>query len=227
MRRKSRPKLTVQSRRPTILMVIPFPLKIVASVVAVIVGLGILYSTTSLVSGPRVNFASLDTGISSRIERVIDSTVSVSREILLNIAMPPAEDDEAVTVAATAQQTAPVGRYILVVGSFPTEKAARSHIAQCKDEAMKISRWTAIIASTWHLLPTSMKLSRLHHHFRSVIRESGCAVADDGLPVLNAIIYSPLIIPSFRLDLNYGFPAILINRRSIRRYTDEKLTLST
>lgn len=119
-------------------VVIPFPLKIVASVVAVIVGLGILYSTTSLVSGPRVNFASLDTGISSRIERVIDSTVSVSREILLNIAMPPAEDDEAVTAAATAQQTEPVGRYILVVGSFPTEKAARTHIAQCNDEAMKI-----------------------------------------------------------------------------------------
>ena len=85
-----------------------------------IVGLGhSLFDDKLLVSGPRVNFASLDTGISSRIERVIDSTVSVSREILLNIAMPPAEDDEAVTVAATAQQTAPVGRYILVVGSVP------------------------------------------------------------------------------------------------------------
>lgn len=118
-------------------VVIPFPLKIVASIVAVIVGLGILYSTTSLVSGPRVNFASLDTGISSRIERVIDSTVSVSREILLNIAMPPAQENEPVTDGRVADSE-PLGRYILVVGSFPTEKSARSHIAQCKDEAMKI-----------------------------------------------------------------------------------------
>ena len=73
-------KVARADRQP---VVIPFPLKIVASIVAVMVGLGILYSTTSLVNGPRVNFASLDTGISTHIEFVtadrVRTAVDVSR----------------------------------------------------------------------------------------------------------------------------------------------------
>lgn len=130
-------KVARADRQP---VVIPFPLKIVASIVAVMVGLGILYSTTSLVNGPRVNFASLDTGISTHIERVIDSTVSVSREILLNIAMPPAEVEtaapqEAESMVADAEEP---GRYLLVVASFPNEKTARRHIAQMADDSLRI-----------------------------------------------------------------------------------------
>lgn len=130
-------KVACADRQP---VVIPFPLKIVASIVAVMVGLGILYSTTSLVNGPRVNFASLDTGISTHIERVIDSTVSVSREILLNIAMPPAEVEtaapqEAESIVADAEEP---GRYLLVVASFPNEKTARRHIAQMADDSLRI-----------------------------------------------------------------------------------------
>ena len=130
-------KVAGADRQP---VVIPFPLKIVASIVAVMVGLGILYSTTSLVNGPRVNFASLDTGISTHIERVIDSTVSVSREILLNIAMPPEEVETAVPqeVEGMAADAEVPGRYILVVGSFPSEKTARRHIAQMADDSLRI-----------------------------------------------------------------------------------------
>lgn len=121
-------------------LIIPFPLKIVASIVAVMVGFGILFSTTSLVNGPRINFASLDTGIGTHIERVIDSTVSVSREILLNIALPSAatdSDSQQSKKQNIVEDTAP-GRYILVVGSFPTQAAAQRHIDLTGDTSLKI-----------------------------------------------------------------------------------------
>ena len=122
-------------------VVIPFPLKIVASIIAVMVGLGILYSTTSLVNSPRMNFASLDTGIGTHIERVIDSTVSVSREILLNIALPPLSSANRSSRPASepvAVTTSAPSRYILVVGSFPTQIAAERHIALTGDNSLRI-----------------------------------------------------------------------------------------
>ena len=123
--------------------VIPFPLKVVASIVAILVCFGIIYSTTSLVNSPRINFASLDTGIGSRLERVLDSGLAVSREILLNIAMPPAETEEpAQRVArhAVALQPAAVGplRYILVVGSFPTSEAANRFVKETGDSSLRV-----------------------------------------------------------------------------------------
>lgn len=120
--------------------IIPFPLKVVASIVAVIVGIGLLYTTTSLVNSPRANFASLDSGISSRIERVIDSGLAVSREILLNIAMPPAEPaTQTVTEAAPALPEA-IGpqRYILVVASFPTSGAAARFVEEAADSSLRV-----------------------------------------------------------------------------------------
>lgn len=131
----------VEEERVTV--VIPLPLKIVASIVAVMVGLGVLYSTTSLVNSPKVNFASLDSGIGTRIERVIDSTVSVSREILLNIATPPAESsnnaNETATVATVVNgERNQIGRYLLVVGSFPSRTLAERHISEVGDQTLSI-----------------------------------------------------------------------------------------
>lgn len=130
----------VDEREP---VVIPMPLKIVASIVAVMVGLGVLYSTTSLVNSPKVNFASLDSGIGTHIERVIDSTVSVSREILLNIATPPAESSNSAngtTSVATAVngERNRIGRYLLVVGSFPSRTLAERHISEVGDQTLSI-----------------------------------------------------------------------------------------
>lgn len=120
---------------------IPMPLKIVASIVAVMVGLGILYSTTSLVNGPRANYASLDTGIGSRLEQSCEveemsAAASLSREILLNIARPVVEAD--VNKADKAETAEKPGRYILVVGSFPTLKAAQRHISHTGDPSLKV-----------------------------------------------------------------------------------------
>lgn len=134
--------------------VFPAPLKFVASIIAIMVGLGILYSTTSLVQSPRLNFASLDTGIGSRIEnRAVDTSElagSLSREILLNIAMPedeecslPTETPAKADAVNTCVNTKPAesaipGRYIIVVGSFPSKRAAERHIAHVDDNSLRI-----------------------------------------------------------------------------------------
>lgn len=138
-------------------IIFPAPLKFVASIVAIMIGLGILYSTTSLVNSPRMNFASLDTGISSRLEQThsIDTpavSLDLSREILLNIALPsadgcdfPASDAQIAAVDRKAeapslapQALAAPGRYILVVGSFPSRRAAERHIGALGDSSLHI-----------------------------------------------------------------------------------------
>ncbi|MCM1356554.1 MAG: hypothetical protein NC212_09150 [Staphylococcus sp.] len=133
--------------------VIPTPLKIVASFIAVMIAFGILYSTTSLVDRGRMNFASLDTGLSSHLEQTISidtpSIIGLSREILLNIAF-PADSKEAPDASVTkevgstakdsgAAKTSDIpGRYILVVGSFPNHQAAERHICNVGDTSLKI-----------------------------------------------------------------------------------------
>lgn len=138
-------------------IIFPAPLKFVASIVAIMIGLGILYSTTSLVNSPRMNFASLDTGISSRLEQThsIDTpavSLDLSREILLNIALPsvdgcdfPASDAPIAAVDRKAeaptlapQALAAPGRYILVVGSFLSRRAAERHIDSLGDSSLRI-----------------------------------------------------------------------------------------
>lgn len=138
-------------------IIFPAPLKFVASIVAIMIGLGILYSTTSLVNSPRMNFASLDTGISSRLEQThsIDTpavSLDLSREIMLNIAL-PAGDGSGLTASDThraavdrkaeaptlaPQALAAPGRYILVVGSFPSRCAAERHIGALGDSSLRI-----------------------------------------------------------------------------------------
>lgn len=132
--------------RPRVLA-IPTPLKVVASVIVVMVALGILYSTTGLVNGSKTISASLDTGISSRIEQsacayetLVDE--NVSREIVLNIAK-PVEDDETLVLAQqvpSSESRLPdaTQRYLLVVGSFPSLSSANRHIAYVGDESLRV-----------------------------------------------------------------------------------------
>lgn len=107
-------------------------LRIAASLILVLLGCGIFLTTGNLF-GPRDSQrASLDSGLRASIPSVtpappgtevpaVETTLPVSREIQLNIARPaeaPAAETEPAAVSAEP------GRYLLVVGSFPTLKAA-------------------------------------------------------------------------------------------------------
>lgn len=119
---------------------IPLPLKIVASVIVVMVALGILYSTTSLVNGPCMNFASLDTGLSSTMEPAasVEASITdvVSRDILLNIAIP--DEKQSVNESYSPEVVKKTGRYILVVASYPSKRAAERHIQAIGDSSLNI-----------------------------------------------------------------------------------------
>lgn len=118
---------------------IPLPLKIVASVMFMLVALGILYSTTSLVGGEKMKFASLDTGLSSTVAAVVDVTPdseSLSHEIVLNIACPV--DEQTVANNTASARSYSIGRYILVVASYQSYAQASRHIAYVGDSSLKI-----------------------------------------------------------------------------------------
>ena len=119
---------------------IPLPLKIVASVIMVMVTFGILYSTTSLVDSSNVNSAMLDTGISRYIEdTVVGENLAmddvVSNEIVLNIALPPTTD---VQSAISDPHSLSLGRYLLVVASFPNRILAQRHKDYIGDDNLGI-----------------------------------------------------------------------------------------
>lgn len=126
--------------------VIPLPLKIVASVAVILVALGILYSTTSLVKDPMLNYASLDTGLSFDYRKIqMDSAdlESVSREIILNIAKPAEASSESMSHGKTAmdkstKSTVASNHYFLVVASYPTKEGAERHIRYFDDDGLKI-----------------------------------------------------------------------------------------
>ncbi len=128
--------MSIANDSPRILS-IPTPLKIVASIIVIMVGLGILYSTTGLVRSPEVTFASLDTGISLNAETTLPMETSfvsepepdISREIELFISAPA---NEALTeTSAQIEDSSHFNdgdRYLLVVASLPSHKAAVKHI---------------------------------------------------------------------------------------------------
>lgn len=123
------------------IITIPAPLKIVASIVVIMVALGILYST-SLVRSPETNLASLDTGISTKIEAsmpfetVVDSSFgpALSREIQLNISLPIAPEEAPVVMVSESESSSEGNhfsdsdRYLLVVASYPSHSLAMKHI---------------------------------------------------------------------------------------------------
>lgn len=121
------------------MLVIPAALKIVASIVVVMVTLGIVYSTTRLVRGPELNFATLDTGLSARFEASMPSETVVntsiepvlSREIQLNISVPTSmmrDSVESVSKEADGDRFNDSDRYLLVVASYPSRLLAMKHI---------------------------------------------------------------------------------------------------
>lgn len=114
----------------------PTPLKIVASFIILMVAFGLLYSTTGLVRGPEVKFASLDTGFSVHVDSPLNINESIdtaiqpplSREISLNIAYPVFESEEETSKVACDNEFNASDRYIVVVASFPSRRAAERHI---------------------------------------------------------------------------------------------------
>lgn len=106
----------------------PSWLKVAASVIFIMLSLGLVYSTTNLADGSRREQASLDSGLRKGVEAVAvasEKVLPVSREILLNISRPKSD--------ATAQhpqaETQEPARYLLVVGSFPSQRKADAYIA--------------------------------------------------------------------------------------------------
>lgn len=107
---------------------IPVALKLAASLIIAVVACGIFISTGKLMNNRQSNFASLDSGLRTNVASVApitsDETISLSREIELNISVPVAAAETAVAASVAPQP----GRYLLVVGSFPTMKSALRHI---------------------------------------------------------------------------------------------------
>lgn len=123
------------------LLSIPTPLKVVATIVMIMVAFGILYSTTSLVHGPEINFATLDTGLSAQIEtslpfeESVDGSVepALSREIQLNISKPTIADSDSFVPEPELKSSLNENfndsdRYLLVIASYPNNTLAMRHI---------------------------------------------------------------------------------------------------
>lgn len=116
-------------------LLLTLPFKIAASIISLLVVCGILYSTTNLVENGTQNYASLDSGLSGRVEvaglrPVSDVEDNLSREIVLNIARPLEENSEVSPAEPLREPAAAVpGRYILVVASFQTLRGAEKHVA--------------------------------------------------------------------------------------------------
>lgn len=117
---------------PVRMAAFPLPLKIAASIVFLLVACGLLYSTTNLVGGESRFYATLDSGLSERVEisdpRTTDADKTLSREIVLNIAGPHDGVGNR-QIAVSDPKAAVTGRYLLVVASFPSMKAAERHIS--------------------------------------------------------------------------------------------------
>jgi len=98
--------------------------RVAASVVLLCVTFGIVIATSGLSRGGHADMASIGSALTSKTvaEPAVTSEIPVSRDIVLNIAIPKPEPVPA------AAPSASIGRYLLVVGSFPTEKAAARFI---------------------------------------------------------------------------------------------------
>lgn len=113
-------------------------LKVAASVIIAMIGIGIFMSTANL--GPGVNLASLAGNIFTpgQSKTSVDTLPDLPpREIILSIASPR----PAATPAAAAPENRPAStsdRYVLVVASFPNETTARKHIASINDPALSV-----------------------------------------------------------------------------------------
>lgn len=159
----------------------PTPLKIVASFIILMVAFGIIYSTTGLVHSPELKFASLDTSLNIHVDSPLntnaqgDSAIqpALSREIILNIAYPVADIDETTITEKSDMGLVDPDRYILVVASFPTQKAAEKHIQYLNStSALRIiemdSNFRVYAASASNIDEARQKAEHLKAQFPSV-----------------------------------------------------------
>lgn len=113
-------------------------LKIAASVIILMVACGIFFTTNNLIDSSQTNFASLDSGFRQSSElTTAEPQLPVSREIELNIAK-PTEKVASLSVESIGNipsESTP-GRYLLVVGSFPSMKQSLRFIGS--DERMSV-----------------------------------------------------------------------------------------
>ena len=111
--------------------VIALTLKIAASLIIAIMACGLFFTTDKLIGRRSTNFASLDSGLRACVDTAtyVSEPLPLSREIMLNIAMPASEVSSDVSAVAY-QQSAPSvsGRYLLVVASFTDINSAKKHI---------------------------------------------------------------------------------------------------
>lgn len=93
-----------------------------ASVAVLMVLFGFLIRKPDFPGAERHEYASIDSSLRSNVGKVVaveeESILEISREILLNISRPVEP------LQTKAASSTPVGRYILVIGSFPSQKAA-------------------------------------------------------------------------------------------------------
>ena len=115
--------------------IISLTLKIAASVMIAVMACGIFFTTDNLIGNCSANYASLDSGLRAHVGNVgnpspvqTSESLSLSREIRLNIAM-PAPEAETTPAPETVEPVKPTtGRYILVVASFADMGSAMKHI---------------------------------------------------------------------------------------------------
>ncbi|MCM1163552.1 MAG: hypothetical protein NC339_04810 [Muribaculaceae bacterium] len=101
---------------------------VAASMMALLLVIGMAFIRPDSNSNERHEYASIDSGLRSNVGNALASeaekTLEISREILLNIARPVVLEG----VQKVHMQAMVADRYLLVVGSFPSEKAAKAFI---------------------------------------------------------------------------------------------------
>ena len=116
--------------------VVTLGLRIAASLILVLLGCGIFLTTDNLLGQRDSQRASLDSGLRASLPSVTPASIvslPISREIVLNIARP--SETRPITPAETSIGETP-GRYLLVVGSFPTLEAAQRYTGE--DSTLRI-----------------------------------------------------------------------------------------
>lgn len=100
----------------------------VASVIAVILCLGVMLTRDSVPGYDSHYFASMNHGLGENVSRIVtpaevEDSVPLSRYICLNIAAPVPEVQPEISAPA-------LGRYLLVVGSFPSQSGAAHFVGK-------------------------------------------------------------------------------------------------
>jgi len=138
------------------------------------VACGVFFATDSLMGKRQTNYASLDSGLRLQVECPVvatqESSLAVSREIELNIAIPRSESMAPQSAVGKSAGISAPGRYLLVVGSFPSMKSALKYIGD--DSRMAVmemdGKYRIYIASAATNSEAHAKADALRDEFPSV-----------------------------------------------------------